>query len=299
MLARFEGSTWEVRAPAKLNLLFEIFAKRNDGYHEIETVMVPITMFDTLRFRSQSAGPIEFSCAWAGRELARASGPIPEDSRNLVVKAVELLRARSGCEAGARLWLTKRIPAEAGLGGGSSDAAAALIAANRGWRLNWPLEKLALLAAELGSDVPFFLQKGAAICRGRGEQVEPIGPLPRLHLVVVRPPEGLSTAQVYAHCRPARQPKLAAPLVEQLRQGKLAHAARLMHNRLQAAATQLSPWVRRLEAELNRVDCLGHQMSGSGTSYFGVCYHARHAQQVAQRLRSRGLGLVYAASTYH
>ncbi len=115
-----------------------------------------------------------------------------------------LLRDRAGIRAGARLRLLKRIPATAGLGGGSSDAAAALLAGNVGWNLNWSRERLMELAAELGSDVPFFLAGGAAICRGRGEVVAPVGRLGTLFGVVVRPPVGLSTARVYGHCRPGR-----------------------------------------------------------------------------------------------
>ena len=122
---------------------------------------------------------------------------MPEGPDNLVVRAVELVRRRAGVRRGAKLLLVKRIPAAAGLGGGSSDAAAALVAANEGWRLGRSRDELADWAAELGSDVPFFLAGGPAICRGRGERVEPVAGLGALDFVVVRPPEGLSTAAVY------------------------------------------------------------------------------------------------------
>ncbi|MBM4094302.1 MAG: 4-(cytidine 5'-diphospho)-2-C-methyl-D-erythritol kinase, partial [Planctomycetes bacterium] len=183
-----------------------------------------------------------------------------------------------------------------GLGGASTDAAAALVAANLGWRLGWSRAELAGIAAELGSDIPFFLGSGAALCRGRGERIEPVSLPASLPLVVVRPPEGLSTAQVYGRCRPAEDRAQAEPLVAALQRGRLDVAARHMFNRLQAAAEQLTPWVGRLRSAFSRLDCLGHQMSGSGTSYFGICRHARHARRVAARLRSERLGFVAVAS---
>jgi 4-diphosphocytidyl-2-C-methyl-D-erythritol kinase len=286
-----------IQAPAKLNLFFEVLAKRNDGYHEIETLMCPIDLYDTLCFEEISGDEIEFACRYAlaaGSPDARGFLNIPRGAENLVVRAVEMVRRRAGVRRGARLLLVKRIPAAAGLGGGSSDAAAALVAANDGWRLGRSREELAQWAAELGSDVPFFLADGPAICRGRGERVEPVAGLGGLSFVVVYPPEGLSTAAVYGLCRPASQAKQVQPLVDALRRGDLAAAARRMCNRLQPAAESLSPWVKRLQHDFHDQDCLGHGMSGSGSSYFGVYRHARHARRSAQRLHAKGLGAVFA-----
>ncbi len=198
-----------VRAPAKLNLFFEVLAKRSDGYHEIETLMVPVSLYDTLVASSESSGRVSLECHWAAPgEATDALGQLPAERENLAVKAVELLRLRAGVDRGLALKLIKRIPSAAGLGGGSSDAAAALLAANAVWDLDWTRSALAAVGAEIGSDVPFFLGRGAAICRGRGEKIEPIAGLGNLHFVVVRPPDGLSTAKVYAHCRlPADPPR--------------------------------------------------------------------------------------------
>jgi 4-diphosphocytidyl-2-C-methyl-D-erythritol kinase len=286
-----------IQAPAKLNLFFEVLAKRNDGYHEIETLMCPIDLYDTLCFQEISGEKLEFRC----RRTSAAGGPggrglqeVPEGPENLVVRAVELARRRAGVRRGARLLLVKRIPAAAGLGGGSSDAAAALVAANEGWRLGRSRDELADWAAELGSDVPFFLANGAAICRGRGECVEPVAGLGGLCFVVVYPPEGLSTAAVYGQCQPASQAQQVQPLVDALRRGDLELAGRRLWNRLQPAAERLSPWVKRLQHEFHDQDCLGHGMSGSGSSYFGVYRHARHARRSARRLHAKGLGAVFA-----
>jgi 4-diphosphocytidyl-2-C-methyl-D-erythritol kinase len=221
---------------------------------------------------------------------------LPNGKENIVVRAVELLRQRSGSDRGAAIRLTKRIPSAAGMGGGSSDAAAALVAANVVWRLGWSIERLGDLAAQLGSDVPFFLHSCPAICRGRGERIEPVARFGTLYVVVVRPPEGLSTAAVYKACRPSMAPRKVEPLLDALRDGDARQFGRRMHNALQPAARGLSPWIDRLESEFARMDCLASQMSGSGTSYFGICRGARHALAIAGRLRSRRLGRVFTAA---
>ena len=203
-----------VQAPAKLNLLFEVLAKRADGYHEIETLMCPIDLYDTLYFKEEPSGKLALQCQWAAMPHGPAGAgfdAIPCGPDNLVMRAVDLLRRRSGERRARTLRLVKRIPAAAGLGGGSSDAAAALVAANLGWKLGLSFDELTQAAAQLGSDVPFFLSGGTAICRSRGEQVEPVAGLGTLHFVVVRPPAGLATAAVYGVCRPAGEPRRAAP----------------------------------------------------------------------------------------
>ena len=285
----------EARTPAKLNLLFEVHGRRDDGYHEIETLMVPVSLFDSLSFRPVPAnadgpGPISLDCRWAS--IAQ-SPSLPSPEKNLAFRAVDLLRRRAGIEAGAEIRLIKRIPLESGLGGGSSDAAAALVAANLGWGLNWDQPRLAAVAAELGSDVPFFLYGGAAICRGRGERVEPVACPASLHAVIVRPPVGLSTAEVYGRCRAGAQRGGAVALCHALRQGSITAVGKQMHNGLQSAAAELSPWVDRLASELRRIGCLAHQLTGSGSSYFGLFRSASAARRGAAQLAARHLGKVF------
>jgi 4-diphosphocytidyl-2-C-methyl-D-erythritol kinase len=291
-----------VHAPAKLNLFLEVLGERTDGYHELATLMVPIRWFDTLSFVPTPAAtgqpaPIEFSL----RECDPASR-VPTDSSNLVVRALDLLRQRSGCESGARVELFKRIPTAAGLGGGSSDAAAALRVANHAWQVRWETEKLTSLAAELGSDVPFFLEPGAAICRGRGERVERIADTMPLDVVIVKPPVSLATADVYRALdqlpAPDRIPAgraeyCLATLATALRQGTINQLGQWMGNRLQAAAVVLSSWIDRVQSEFAGLDFLGHQLSGSGTAYFGVCRHPQHARRLSSVLKKRQLGNVY------
>jgi 4-diphosphocytidyl-2-C-methyl-D-erythritol kinase len=291
-----------VHAPAKLNLFLDVLDRRSDGYHELATLMVPVRLYDSLSFepvpaRDGRPGAIEFSL----RGGDSADG-VPADSHNLVVQALELLRHRSGCDWGARVALFKRIPSAAGLGGGSSDAAAALRVANRVWQINWGPGKLAPLAAELGSDVPFFLGRGAAICRGRGEQVERLAGTAPLDVVIVKPPTSLATADVYrtldrlqagGECPAGHGERSLAALTDALRRGTINDLGQWMSNRLQAAAAVLSTWIGRVQAAFAELDFLGHQLSGSGSAYFGVCRHARHARRLATILKLRQLGLVY------
>lgn len=300
-----------VHTPAKLNLFLEILAKRDDGFHEVETLMIAVNIYDRLTVTGLSDGRTHLTCRWASgmepkpasrdsRHTASTLDALPKDSDNLVWKAVERLRERSGTNAGIAIGLVKRIPAAAGLGGASSDAAAALVAANRAWRLGWSREQLSEVGAELGSDVPFFLTKrdrgpGMAVCRGRGEQIEPLAGMPRLHFVIVRPPVGLSTAKVYAQCTVPERAVSSREFVERLR--RAGTVGQLLFNRLQAPAEELSPWIARLRALFDKAECEGHMMSGSGSSYFGICRSARHARRLAGRIRAAGVGRTFQAVT--
>lgn len=299
-----------VFTPAKINLFLEVLGKRRDGFHELETVLAPIGVYDTLIFTPQVNESIELACRWATglaerrvsqrkpRSTAREllCDDIPSGPENLVWKACALLRQRSGIQQGATMELVKRIPAAAGLGGASSDAAAALIAGNLAWGLGWPIDRLLDLAAELGSDVSFFLKRGAAFGRGRGEKLESIRSS-RLHTVVVRPPVGLSTAHVYQCCKPKSVQVGAAGLIAALARGQASQVGQQLINDLQLASSTITPWINTLASEFEKQNLLGHQMSGSGSSYFSLCRSRRHARRVAARLRARNLGIVITAAT--
>jgi 4-diphosphocytidyl-2-C-methyl-D-erythritol kinase len=287
-----------VTAPAKLNLFLEVLGKRADGYHDIETMMVAIDLCDELHLQPRSDGQLRLASRWlVANQPGLELGDVPTSDANIVIRALKLLRQRAGIDFGAEVTLLKRIPSVAGLGGASSDAAAALVAANQLWRLHWPRQRLAEIAGELGSDIPFFLGPPVALCRGRGEIIEPVRGLPVLDVVVVRPPVGLATPAVYRLCVPGDQPLSAMPLVNAWRRGDLRELCRCMFNRLEAPASSLTPWIARLREAFGREECGGFQMSGSGSSYFGICRSASHARHVARRLQSGGLGYVVSART--
>jgi 4-diphosphocytidyl-2-C-methyl-D-erythritol kinase len=296
-------------APAKVNLYLELFGRRSDGYHELESLMLPVRLCDSLSLvpTAPSDGLADIRLDIHPVSLLPAGGDLPNVPRsggaNLVVRALRLLQERSGYPGGARVELVKRIPTQAGLGGGSSDAAAALELANLAWRLGWSRRRLAELAAELGADVPFFLCRGPAVCRGRGERVEPVTGIIPLHLVIVKPTEGLSTASVY-RMHDARQPSQTAhngrleTLVGALRRGRWNLLRGAVTNRLEAAAAALCPWVRRARALFDQFDFLAHQLSGSGSAYFGVCRHRQHARRLGSLLAARRAGFVCVTRSY-
>ena len=298
-------SWWIARARAKLNLYLDVFGRRSDSFHELETLMVPIRLEDSLRLLATpapedgQAGKIELSLRFVLTHSGQ-HGSVPPGDENLVVQALRLLQERSNCRLGARVELLKRIPVSAGLGGGSSDAAAALVLANRAWRLGWPRERLMELGAELGSDVPFFLVGRAAICRGRGERVEALPPMPVLHFVVVKPAASLSTRDVYeAHDRlesvsSDAETAVSIASVAPIRKSRWTHLSAWMRNGLEPAAEAIAPVLRQIRSAFAGLDFIAHQLSGSGSAYFGVCRHAQHARRLATLLGSRQLGLVYA-----
>jgi 4-diphosphocytidyl-2-C-methyl-D-erythritol kinase len=271
----------------------------------LDTLMVPVRLWDNLTLRpiltSTAANRVAIQLAVSFSSVReQTSHSIPAGGDNLVVRALELLRRRSGCDQGANVQLVKRIPAGAGMGGGSSDAAAALRLANVAWELNWSRSRLAEVAAELGSDVSFFLFDGAAVCRGRGEHVQPVVGARPLHFVVVKPPVALSTVDVYRAFDETTGehgdagPSQVSALIAAMRRGNLDAIGRLMRNSLQSAATSLTPWINRVRGVFHDLDFLGHQLSGSGSAYFGLCRHAQHAHRLASVMKTRRLGQVYA-----
>lgn len=299
MLKQSHSTCCEVSTPAKLNLFLEVAAKRPDGYHELDTLMVTVSLFDTLRFTLAKRGETSLQNQWCSSATRRSGGELlPTGPENLVLKAAALLQAELQLTQGVQIQLIKRIPLAAGLAGGSSDAAATLVGLNQLWQLGLSLEELQRLGAKLGSDVPFFLAAStAAVCRGRGEIIQPITLASALHFVIVKPAAGLSTAQVFQNCQPAQSPKSSGCLVQSLQEGHLGRVGRGLFNRLGEPAERLCHQVSELRGQFDRLPVCGHIMSGSGTSYFGLCRNRQQASQLAGRLRGQQSGQVFAVQS--
>lgn len=305
MVPRKVGTAWEILAPAKVNLYLEVLGRRTDGFHELETLMVPVSLYDQLHWTPSTDGEVsDFSFSVDG---SSNSGHLSSlGNQNLVPKAAQLLAARAGIKAHGHFHLTKRIPLAAGLGGGSSDAAAALLLANEAWQAGASRVELASLAAELGSDVPFFLTPGPAICRGRGEIVESVTGLPKLHLVVVKPKLGLSTQSVFSRLKDITQDVASSRnhsaqclgrLLQDLKRGAIGRAGRSMVNRLEDAASQMTLEIRLIKDTLSRAGCWGQLMTGSGSAVLGIARSAWHARQIAGRLTAQSFGTVLATAS--
>jgi 4-diphosphocytidyl-2-C-methyl-D-erythritol kinase len=272
-----------VWAPAKVNLHLEILGKRPDGYHALETLMVAVNLCDTLVFQDDPSGRLSLTCKHQGLSTA------PD---NLVLRAAEVLRQAAGCPRGARMRLVKRIPMAAGLAGGSTDAAATLAGLNRLWDLGLADERLMELGAKLGSDVAFFFKTPAAWCTGRGEIVTPAPSGKRLWLVLVCPPFGLSTADVYRQVTVPDRPESADAIRQALAAGAVEAIGRCLHNRLEEAAQRVRPELADYRRHLEALGPAGARMSGSGSTLFAVCRDRSEAQRIAQQLRQEPKRLV-------
>lgn len=241
----------ELEAPAKLNLFLEVVGRRPDGYHEIDSIFQEIDLCDRVTLEPSER-----------MELTVEGEEAPSDNRNLAWRAAEALGRN------VRIHLHKRIPPGAGLGGGSSDAAAVLRGVNRIYALDLSTEELAAVAVELGADVPYFLQGGLARCRGIGEQVEILPAAPEKRFLLLLSGIETSTAAVYASLKPGLTPKPGeATVFYRGFVGSGSGSAR-SYNRLQAVAEELDPRLRGVreaaERQLGKRFC----MTGSGSAYF-------------------------------
>ncbi|MBU6221576.1 MAG: 4-(cytidine 5'-diphospho)-2-C-methyl-D-erythritol kinase [Planctomycetes bacterium] len=288
-----------LQAPAKLNLSLAVLARRPDGFHEIESLMVPVTLHDTLALRAIPEPDVRLAVRFGGRlarpEAASLRRDVPADESNLVVRAARLLAAEAGETRGLEINLVKEIPSGAGLGGGSSDAAAALVGAAQAWGIDWPRKRLANLAARLGSDVPFFLVGGPAIASGRGEELVPVAGIPPLAAVIACPAAGLSTAAVYAKCAPDGSRRgLAQRLAAALAGGNFREALDTMHNDLEPPARALSTDVVRLLEAFAEAGAFRPLLTGSGSACFALARTAAEARGIAARLEAAGWPGVFA-----
>lgn len=269
-----------VRAYAKINLDLTIVGLLPGGYHEVRTVLQSVALHDTLTFTAVP-GPFAIRCDQPG---------VPVDARNLVWRAAQLLwsvRADVATPlAGVRVTLDKRIPAEAGLGGGSSDAAATLVALSRLWNLVLDLPSLARLGARLGVDVPFFLAGGTALGSGRGDDVSPLTEPPVTPIVIVKPPFGVPTPDAYGWFDQDRRPKQSRSAARTL-PGWPAWAHDL-RNDLEPPVASRFPQIRRTARELTALGAMHAAMSGSGSAVFGVFAEAEVAAAAHAALTARG-----------
>ncbi|MBF0371140.1 MAG: 4-(cytidine 5'-diphospho)-2-C-methyl-D-erythritol kinase [Magnetococcales bacterium] len=264
------------RAPAKVNLALRVVGRADNGYHLLKTVMTFFPWFDELTIEPTSAPEIELTC--------HPVNPAPKE-QNLVYRAAIDLQQAGGYGGGARMHLLKRIPAGAGLGGGSSDAATALLGLNRLWGLDLPLEKLLQIGVSLGADVPIFLGGVAALAEGIGEKLSPLPELTSADLVVIHPGVHLSTQAVFqSHSGQLTNPSLPLnmPKLEDGWEG----LGGLLNNDLEPAAKKLAPVIDEAIGSLIDAGARFTLMSGSGSSVFGVFPDPQAARQAAGQLGS-------------
>jgi 4-diphosphocytidyl-2-C-methyl-D-erythritol kinase len=270
-----------VAAPAKLNLYLHIVGRRDDGYHLLDSLIAFADVCDVLRVRR--AGRLRLEIA------GEFSAPLKKGRNNLVLRAARGLAALGGIEAEAEIMLEKRLPVAAGLGGGSADAAAALIALDRLWATRADAADLRALALSLGADVPVCLDGGAAFVGGIGERIDPAPALPPLPLVLVNPGRHLSTSKVYAARRgPYSQPGDGGSGARFGSAPELADWLAARGNDLTAGAAELAPDIRAVLDQLAAAPgCLLARMSGSGATCFGLFGDDAAARREADALAAR------------
>ncbi len=273
-----------IRTAAKINLCLRVLGRRADGYHEIETVLHSVGIWDRLQIHDAEPGILA---------VAATPETAPQGEDNLCWLAASLLRDRAKVKRGATIRVEKAIPIRSGLGGGSSDAAATLVGLVRLWDLDLGRDELEGLAADIGADVPFFLRGGCSLARGRGER---LAAWPELSawLVLVAPERRVSTAQAYAALKRGvtrgRRRDASRPmqrLLAALRKGDMGALSQALHNDFEGAAMAAIGDALQAKRDLLNAGCIGAAMSGSGSAVYGIAGDEAAAKQAASRLGAK------------
>jgi 4-diphosphocytidyl-2-C-methyl-D-erythritol kinase len=259
----------EFLAPAKVNLTLRVIGRRDDGFHEIESLMCPVSIFDTLEISLREEGGLEFECS-------DAALPLGDD--NLVVRAAKLFCGACGIEPNLRIVLRKQIPHGAGLGGGSSDAATTLIALNRLLQTELTRDALAAMAADLGSDVPFFIYQSAAMIRGRGERVESVAFPHELPLLLIKPPFSVPTPWAYQRWSNSQHIPGIRYAEQEFSWGALVNDLERPVFEKYIFLADLKMWL------LAQPEVAGALMSGSGSTVFAVLHDQNAANALGVRI---------------
>lgn len=285
-----------VSAPAKVNLFLEITGQRADGYHDLRMLLQTISLWDRIGLMA-IAGELEVVCNHP---------QVPTDESNLAVRAVRLLQQECpGRVGGVRLIIEKHIPVGGGLAGGSTNGAAVLWGLNQLWQLGLSPSQLHALALQLGSDVPFCLQGGTAIAKGRGEILTPVTNFPSCDLVIAQPRGvSVSTAWAYKTFRAQRLIHQKIADTELLWQGLLSASdpqavSQYLYNDLERVVVAEIKAIAELRQQLLDLGCLGSLMSGSGACVFGICQSAEQAESIKARLPRDRVASWVVTTGYH
>lgn len=272
-------SSIQIRSFAKINWTLDVLFKRGDGFHELRTIYQTVSLYDSLAI-TETDGPIEILC-----EDPR----VPRDETNLAFKAVALLREATGGSKGARIQIEKRIPVAAGLGGGSSNAAATLLGLIKLWQIESDDRTLFQVAARLGSDVPFFLIGGTALGVGRGEEVYRIEQAGCQHLLLVNPGFAVSTSDAYGKLSRLTRSEAASIIPFTLLAAKgISGLPLVARNDLEEAVLAAHPEIAEVKRRLLSLGARHALMSGSGATVFGVFDNSEAIEQAESEARAAG-----------
>ncbi|WP_034551484.1 4-(cytidine 5'-diphospho)-2-C-methyl-D-erythritol kinase [Carnobacterium funditum] len=265
------------KAPAKINLTLDVLYKRGDGYHELEMVMTSVDLADHVTLKTIEENSII---------IQSNNGFLPLDQRNHAYKAALLIKERFNIQLGVEMMIKKNIPIAAGLGGGSSDAAATLRGLNQLWNLGLSLDELAILGAEVGSDVPYCIYGGTAFASGRGEKIEQLDAVPQCWVVLVKPKKGISTGTVFNALsydtlkHPATYSMIAA-----IKEQDYLRMTKLIGNSLEETSIIRQPSIEKIKEKMISFGADAALMSGSGPTIFALCRKYSRAQRVYNGLK--------------
>jgi 4-diphosphocytidyl-2-C-methyl-D-erythritol kinase len=273
----------KIRAPAKINLNLRVVGRRRDGYHLIDTIMLPVSLYDELEIR-KIRSPVDNKKTKDGMIEVSCDHPlVPGGEKNIVYRAARLIMQQTDKQQQVQIHIRKRIPVGAGLGGGSADAAATLIGLNRLLTVRLSAAKLEKLALSLGADVPFFIRARPARARGIGERLYPLHGIPSFWLVIVYPGFPVSTAWAFKKLPPTlTKPPVNTSIPTSLK--RFDRLAKLLVNDLESVTLKRYPKIQLLKDRLLHQGAAGSLMSGSGSSVFGIFSSRREARKALRRL---------------
>lgn len=280
------------KAFAKLNLCLKVGEKMENGYHGVETVMQSCSLADELRFTDTDGRIIEITCT---------DKDLPTDRGNLVYRAAETFFAHTGIKSGVKIFVTKRIPKAAGLGGGSTDAAATVRGLNRLFKTALSYGELEELVAPLGADVPFCVRGGTCSAVGIGNVLSPLPDLETFNLVVAADGEGISTPLMYSEFDRLPEKRCAINyrlMLDYIMDGEMERMAITVANSFSAFAKELRPQISAVIEELKNYGALCAEISGTGPSVFGIFRTEKRAKEAAEALNSKGIFAVACKSTF-
>lgn len=281
-----------LKGRAKINLTLDVVGKRDNGYHDLEMIMQSINLYDTIHIRKTKTPGIRLTGNYSW---------LPTNEKNIAYRAAQLFFEESKIKAGIAIEITKRIPVAAGLAGGSTDAAATLIGLNRLYGTHYSKQKLMEMGLKLGADVPFCIVRGTMLAEGIGEVLTPLPPMPYTHVVLVKPPVGVSTAIVYKRLsiNTLKKHPNTAQMIQALKEKNVKKIATNMANVLEEVTIPMHPVIASIKEDFMKQGAMGSMMSGSGSTVFGLFETREKAYKAARYFKSeRHMRDVYVTTTY-
>lgn len=268
-----------LKAPAKINLAIDVLSKRPDGYHEVNLIMQSISLCDIIELKTINENKII---------VTTSSESVPNGNKNIVYKAAELIKDKYNIKTGVEIEIEKNIPVAAGLGGGSTDAAAVIKLLNKAWKLGMPEKEILNIGGMIGADVPFCIVGGTAFAEGLGEKLTPLNPIPDCFILLAKPDVNISTKKVYEGLdinKIDKRPDISG-IIDSIDRGQLEKLAAKLCNVLEGVTIDMCPLVQTIKKSFIEYGAIGSSMSGSGPTVFGIFDNQNKAYYAYDAIKS-------------